>query len=99
MSLNVNIGPQESLVISMVRSIYHQKILDPRGLDFVIISKVDAYHYGDTVTRRSRTGFIIYMNITPVYWMSKKQKICESLSFGRELAAKKQCCEYIIGIW
>jgi len=34
---------------------------------------VDADHAGDLVTRRSRMGFIIFLNNAPIYWNSKKQ--------------------------
>ncbi len=34
---------------------------------------VDAYHAGDLLTRRSTTGFIVFLNGTPIYWSSKKQ--------------------------
>ena len=36
---------------------------EPRGLGFTISAKVDADHAGDTVIRRSRTGFLVYCNI------------------------------------
>jgi hypothetical protein len=71
---------------------------EPRGLGFVMRAKVDADHAGDTVTRRSRTGFIIYLNSAPIYWSSKKQTSVESSSFGSEFIAMKQCCEYLRGL-
>jgi hypothetical protein len=71
---------------------------EPRGQGFVINAKVDADHASDTVTRRSRTGFIVYLNCAPVYWLSKKQTSCESSSFGSEFVAMKQCCEYLRGL-
>ena len=71
---------------------------EPRGQGFVINAKVDADHASDTVTRRSRTGFIVYLNCAPVYWLSKKQTSCESSSFGSEFCAMKQCCEYLRGL-
>ena len=40
---------------------------EPRGLGFTITAKVDADHAGDTVTRRSRTGFLVYCNSALVY--------------------------------
>ena len=49
-----------------------------RGLVFVIMPRVDVYHSGYTFTQSSRTGFLIYVNSAPVYWMSKKQTSCES---------------------
>ena len=71
---------------------------EPRGQGFIISAKVDADHAADTVTRRSRTGFFVYLNSAPVYWMSKKQTSCESSSFGSEFVAMKQCCEYLRGL-
>ncbi len=71
---------------------------EPRGLGFIIRSKVDADHASDTVTRRSRTGFLVYLNCAPMYWLSKKQTSVESSSFGSEFVAMKQCCEYIRGL-
>jgi hypothetical protein len=70
----------------------------PRGMGFTMRAKVDADHAGDTVTRRSRTGFIVYLNSSPVYWFSKKQTSVESSSFGSEFIAMKQCCEYLRGL-
>jgi hypothetical protein len=60
-------------------------------------AKVDADHAADTISRRSRTGFLVYLNCAPIYWMSKKQTSVES-SFGSEFIAMKQCCEYICGL-
>ena len=61
-------------------------------------SRVDADHAADTTNRRSRTGFLVYINSAPIYWMSKKQNSVESSSFGSEFVAMKQCCEYIRGL-
>ena len=71
---------------------------EPRGRGFVMSAKVDADHAADTVTRRSRTGFIVYLNSAMIYWSSKKQASCESSSFGSEFCAMKNCCEYIRGL-
>ena len=61
-------------------------------------AKVDADHASDTVSRRSRTGFLMYLNCALVYRWSKKQTLVESSSFGSEFVAMKQCCEYIRGL-
>ena len=37
-----------------------------RGLGFKITSKVDADNAADEVTRRSRTGFLVYLNSAPI---------------------------------
>jgi hypothetical protein len=74
------------------------KMPEPRGQGFVMRAKVDADHASDTVTRRSRTGFLVYLNSAPIYWWSKKQTSVESSSFGSEFIAMKQCCEYVRGL-
>ena len=67
-------------------------------MGFVMKAKVDTYHAADTVTRRSRTGFLVHLNSGPVYWWSKKQTGVELSSFGLEFIVMKQCCEYIRGL-
>ena len=44
----------------------------PHGMGFVMLSYIDADHAGDSITHRFRTGFLVYLNCAPVYWMSKK---------------------------
>jgi hypothetical protein len=67
----------------------------PRGLGFITRAFVDADHATDNITRRSRTGFLVYLNNAPVYWFSKKQTSVKTSSFGCGFAAMKQCSEYI----
>ena len=62
---------------------------EPLGQGFVINAKIDADHAADTVTRRSRTGFFVYLNCAPVCWLSKKQTSCKSSFFGSEFVAMK----------
>ena len=71
---------------------------EPRGIGFTMQAFVDADHAGDTITRRSRTGFIIMLNSAPIFWFRKKQTSCEISSFGSEFIAMTQCCEYIRGL-
>ena len=71
---------------------------EPRGNGFTMRAFVDSDHAGDTVTRRSRTGFIIFLNSAPIFWYSKKQGSIETSSFGSEFIAMKQCCEYVRGL-
>jgi hypothetical protein len=70
----------------------------PCGIGFVMRAKVDADHAGNTTMRRSRTGFLIYLNCSAIYWSSKKQTSVESSSFRSEFTALKQCCEYLRGL-
>jgi hypothetical protein len=58
---------------------------------------VDSDHAGDLVTRRSRTGFVVFLNGAPIYWSSKKQTSCETSTFGSEFVVMKQATEYIRG--
>jgi len=66
-----------------------------RGRGFVIRCFVDADHAGDEITRRSRTGFIVYINNAPVYWYSKRQGSVESSTYQAEFTAMKEATEYI----
>jgi len=71
---------------------------EPLGIGFTMRAFVDSDHAGDYITRRSRTGFIIFLNSAPIYWYSKKQGSCETSTFGSEFIAMKSCCEYIRGL-
>ena len=70
----------------------------PHGKSFTIRVFVDADHAGDLVTRRSRTGFIVFLNNAPIYWSSKKQSSVETSTFGSEFVAMKQATEYVRGL-
>jgi hypothetical protein len=67
----------------------------PRGKGFIIRVFIDADHAGDEVTRRSRTGFIVYINNAPVYWYSKRQGSVESSTYQAEFTAMKEAAEYV----
>ena len=71
---------------------------EPRALGFTIVAKIDADHASHTVTRRSRTGILVYLNCSLIHWWSKTQASIESTSFGAEFIAMKQCCEYLCGL-
>ena len=69
-----------------------------RGKGFDMIGYVDADLAGEKITRRSRTGFVVYLNQAPIYWFSKQQNGVECSTFGSEFIAMKQCCEYGRGL-
>ena len=71
---------------------------EPLGNEFVTRAYVDASFAGCKITRRSRTGFLVYINSAIVYAFSKKQGSCETSTFGSEFVAMRQCCEYIRGL-
>jgi hypothetical protein len=41
-------------------------------------------HADDKLTRQSRSGYFIFVNMAPVAWLSKKQAKIESSMFGAE---------------
>ena len=62
---------------------------EPLGKDVDLRLMVDSDHAGDKLTRRSRTGFLIFVNNAIVDWLSKKQPTIESSVFGAEFVAMK----------
>ena len=71
---------------------------EPRGKDIDLRMFVDSDHAGDKRTRRSRTGFIIFLNMAPIVWFSKKQSTIETSVFGAEFVAMKQGMECLRGL-
>lgn len=65
----------------------------PLGKPVDISVFVDADHAGNRVTRRSHTGIIIYCNLAPIIWFSKRQNTVESSTFGSEFIALKIATE------
>ena len=68
---------------------------EPRGKELVLRLFKDSDHAGDKMTRRSRTGYIIYGNNAPLYWLSRRQGTCETSVFGAEFVALKQGLEQV----
>ncbi len=54
---------------------------------------VDANHAGNTETRRSQTGILLFCNKAPVMWFSKRQNSVEASTFGSEFTAMKNAVE------
>ena len=70
----------------------------PRGKSVQINVYTDADHAGDRITRRSHTGIIIFVNMAPISWFSKKQNTVESSTFGSEYVALRIAIEKIISL-
>ena len=70
----------------------------PRGREAVIRVFVDSDHAGEALTRRSRTGYLIYVNMAPILWYSKKQGTVETSVFGAEFVAMKTATEAARGL-
>ena len=71
---------------------------EPRGKPLQINCFVDADHAGNVVTRRSHTGILIFLNMAPVYWFSKRQNTVESSTFSSEFIALKTAVEKIMDL-
>ncbi len=61
----------------------------PRGKSLVTRLFVDSDFAADESLRRSRTGFILYLNNAPISWYSKKQGTIETSVFGAEFVAMR----------
>jgi hypothetical protein len=70
----------------------------PRGKDVDIRLYVDLDHAGEKVTRRSRTGFLVYVNGALITWYPKRQPTVESSVFGAEFVALKNGMESVRGL-
>jgi hypothetical protein len=67
----------------------------PRGNGMSTHCFVDANHAGDTETRRSQTGILLFCNKAPITWFSKRQNSVEASTFGSEFTALKNAVEMI----
>jgi hypothetical protein len=68
---------------------------EPRGKMVQIIVFVDASYGCDLLTRRSRTGILIYINRALVIWYSKKQITIETSTFGSKFTVLLTSVELI----
>ena len=71
---------------------------EQRGKGFVMRLFVDSDHAGDAVTRRSRTGFLVYLQGALIHSYTKKQSSVETSTFGSEFMAMKVATEYVRGL-
>ena len=71
---------------------------NPRGKSVDLRMWVDSDHAGDKMTRRSLTGYFIFLNTALIDWLSKKQATIEGSVFGAEFVAMKTGVEALRGI-
>jgi hypothetical protein len=71
---------------------------EPRGRAIQINMFCDAAHANDHITRLSTTGFIIFLQGTPIFWYSKRQNTIETSTFGSEFVALKIATEAMEGL-
>jgi hypothetical protein len=70
----------------------------PRGKEVDLRLFVDSDHVGGQFTRHSRTGFLIYLNMSPIVWFSNHQPTVESSVFGAEFVTMKNAIETCRGM-
>ena len=68
----------------------------PKGPPVRITVYKDADHAHDMLTRRSVSGILLFLNNTPVRWISERQKTVETSTYGSELVAAKQATELVM---
>ena len=67
----------------------------PRGKSVTTSAFVDASHGANKKTRRSHSGYVIFVNRAPVKWYSKRQQTVETSAFSSEFIAMRHCIEDI----
>jgi len=64
----------------------------PKGKETQIVCYIDADHACDQVMHQSITGIRLFINGTPIKWMSKWQCTVETSTYGSEMVA--MCIAY-----
>ena len=71
---------------------------DSRGRRVSTTGYVDASHASNRSTRRSHSGYILFVNRAPISWFSKAQNTVESSMFSSEFIALRICLEAITAL-
>ena len=71
---------------------------EPLGKEVDLRLYCDSSHADDEKTRRSRSGYFIFLNSAPIAWLAKKQATIETSVFGAEFVAMKIGMEALRGI-
>jgi hypothetical protein len=82
---------------------YVKEVIPPnapvtRGKALELSLFVGSDHTGEHFTRRSRTGFVIYLNMAPIVWFSKRQPTVEASVFGAEFVEMNNGIETTRGL-
>ena len=67
----------------------------PRGSGVTTHCFKDADLAGNTVTKRSQTGILIFFNKAPIIWHSKRQNTVEESTYGSDILDMKNAVELI----
>ena len=69
--------------------------VEPRGRPVTMTAFTDASFASNKKTRRSHSGYVIFLNRAPILWYSKRQATVESSTFSSEFLALKVTVEAI----
>ena len=70
----------------------------PLGKTIQLVCCVDANLLHDTLTGRSVTAFLHFINTTPMDWFSKKQSTVETTICSSEFAVTRTCIEQMMDL-
>ena len=70
----------------------------PLGKEVTLSMFVESDQAGYNIDRRSRTGFMIFVNMAMINWHTNNQSPVEGAVFGAECVAMKQGVEALRGI-
>jgi hypothetical protein len=73
-------------------------IPEPLGPVVLIWSCYDANLFHDTISGRSVTGILHFLNKTPIDWFSKLQATVETATFGSEFVAARTCADQLVDL-
>ena len=68
---------------------------EPQSKSFQINFFVDVDHGGYKITHRLQTGIILFGNLAPLVWYSKRQNSVEFSTFGAEFVALRIATEMV----
>ena len=71
---------------------------EPRDKSVTITVFVDTSHELDKRKRRSHTGYVIFVNRSPIIFYSKLNSTVDSSTFSSESIAMKKCTQHTIGL-
>ena len=74
------------------------KMPEPLGNPVTMHVFVDANHAGNVVTRRSHTGILMFIQNSPILWLSRRQNTVETSTFGSEFVAMRTARDLIIAM-
>ena len=74
------------------------KMPEPLGKPVTMHVFVDANHAGNVVTRRSHTGVLMFIQNSPILWLSRRQNTVETSTFGSEFVAMRTARDMIIAM-